>query len=285
MVERSSGRLNQALPASSIPPPSEEVAQQVFDRTAAAPKAGVVALQPPQEGNSVMQKRKFTRTAALATTVVATAALLSGVVATTGAYFSANTTGAVAGNLATVAVTTVGSGGSDANNLTFTWANMLPGEDKVASIHVQNTGNVSEDIYLVFKNDNLAWSGINTLGQYGKFVIDGKTFDNLNNHYQALTPGQPGTPNGNGPTGPCGQQQIGANYLPHVIFLGTLGPTASKDFTMAFQFNPCMADHQGEAFGPLGFQIGAFQVGILPSDPYNQGGQIPDLTLPNGWYQ
>lgn len=236
-----------------------------------------------------MLKQRLPRFIALLGTSAVVASLIGVAVVGTGAYFTDSNSGEITGNLATVAVTT--SGGTGTDNLDFVWGNMLPGVDSVASVHVQNTGSVPEDIYLAFKNDNGAWSAINTYGAYGIFTVNNVIYDNLNNQYAW------GTPSEGTICGGLAPRPAQIKYLPHVIFLGTLGPTASKDFDIKFQWHACMTAGQGaEVFGagasgpaaaivpaPLEFQIAAFQVGINPNNPFNgPGGVINDLTLPYG---
>ena len=109
-----------------------------------------------------MSKRKFSRIAAVLTTLAATMALIGVAVVGTGAYFTDTKPGAITGNLGTVVVTT---SGQDIN-----FANLMPGETQTQTVTVRNDGTGNEDIYLAFKNDNRAWSAVNDLGQYGKFV-------------------------------------------------------------------------------------------------------------------
>lgn len=231
-----------------------------------------------------MDKRRFARIGALATTAVATAALIGSVVATTGAYFTDSKPGAITGNLGTVSVAISGQ------NINF--VNLMPGETQTQTVSVQNTGTGNEDIYIVFDNSNLAWSAVNDMGQYGKFVVNGNVYDNLNNRYAALTPGLPGTPTG-AMTGPCGTPQIGVNYLPHVIKLGTLTSGQLWSFDVSFQFNPCLSSGQGATLwgasdknfptiapAPLNFVIAAFQPGVDPTSNLNGAGKIAPLALP-----
>jgi hypothetical protein len=214
--------------------------------------------------------------------------VLSLAVVSTGAYFTDSKPGAITGNLGTVAINT------DGQNINF--ANLMPGETQTQTVWVQNTGTGNEDIYVVFSNDNKAWSAVNNLGQYGKFTVNGKVYDNLNNAYEALTPGLPGTPNGNGPVGPCGTEQIGANYLPHVIKLGTLTPGQLWSFDISFQFNACLSSPLAEGApiwgagpstnfaaippAPLEYVIAAFQPGVDPLSNLNGNGKINPLALP-----
>jgi hypothetical protein len=230
-----------------------------------------------------MPKRKFARIAALATTAVATVALLSGVVATTGAYFTDVHGGSITGTFGAVKVNVSGSGAST-DGLAFNFAGMMPGEYKTANISVQNVGTENEDIYLVFSDANGAWSAVNTLGTYGEFVVNGTDYYNLNNHYPQWTSGAY--------TNACGDTVPAIAYLPHVNGLGTLAPGASATFTVQFRYSACISNplYQGQniflpANDPLGFSIVAEQPGILPNDAHNGTGRIPDLSLPSGSYQ
>lgn len=210
------------------------------------------------------------------------AALLASVIGIgvvgTGAYFTAANGGQIIGNLGTVAVAT--SGGTGASGLGFSFDGLLPGEEKVANVNVQNTGSSAEDIYLAFKNDNGAWSGFNTLGAYGTFTIDGTIYDNLNNQYPFGTDSS-GQVISTNPASACFNvaRPAAIKYLPHVISIGTLAPGATKSFTIAFKFHPCLTSGQGTAFGPLLFDIAAFQQGVDPNDQFNGAGRITPLNL------
>jgi hypothetical protein len=208
--------------------------------------------------------------------------LISVAVAGTGAYFTASAPGSISGNLGTVAV------GISGQNINF--ANLLPGASQTQTVTVQNTGTGNEDMYLAFNNDNLAWSAVNDLGQYGKFTINGVVYDNLNNKYADGTPGS-----GNMP-GSCSSIARNAiNYLPHVITLATLTPGQVWTFDITFQLNACKTDGDGAALWssvandfsplltgplPLNFVVAAFQPGVNPTDPFNGAGKISPLTLP-----
>jgi hypothetical protein len=235
-----------------------------------------------------MTKRKFTRTAALATTIVATAALLSGVVATTGAYFTDAKPGAVAANFGKVEVAVAGE--------YINFANLLPGEVQTQTVTVQNTGTGNEDIWLAFDNANLGWSMVNDLGQYGKFVIAGKTYDNLSNKYNSTT-GVPGAPiAGSFMSGSCSTvNRVPVNYLPSRILLATLTPGQVWTFDVSFNIIACKSTGGGGDLWssvandftplitgptPLNFKIAAFQPGVSPTDPFNGGGIIAPLVLP-----
>jgi hypothetical protein len=233
-----------------------------------------------------MSKRKFARLAAVMTTLVAAVALISTVVASSGAYFTDSHGGAITGNLGTLKVAISGE------NINF--ANLMPGETQTQTVYVTNTGTGSEDIYLAFSNANWAWSAVNDLGQYGTFVINGQTYDNLNNRYAAPNPGVPGT--GSGTAGPCGTPQIPINYLPHVIKLGTLTSGQNWQFDISFTFNACLSSSaaQGASLwgaaatdfsqsispAPLNYVVAAFQPGVNPNDQMNGAGQIAPLSLP-----
>lgn len=235
-----------------------------------------------------MSKRRFARFGAVITTLVAAGALISTMVASTGAYFTATQPGAISGNLGTVAVSISGQ--------SINFADLLPGQVQTQTVNVQNTGTGNEDMYLVFDNANLGWSAVNDLGQYGKFVINGKTYDNLSNKYNSTT-GVPGAPiAGSFMPGDCSTvNRVPVNYLPHVIFLGTWTPGQTASFDVAFNIIACKTDGNGGALWstvandfspaltgnlPLNFKIAAFQPGVNPNDPFNGAGKIVPLTLP-----
>jgi hypothetical protein len=239
-----------------------------------------------------MRKRKFARTAALATTIVATAALLSGVVATTGAYFTDTKPGAITGDLGTVKVAISGEA--------ITFANLLPGEDQTATVNVVNTGTGNEDMWLVFDNDNLAWSAVNNLGAYGIFTVNGVVYDNLSNQYAAGS--GPAPVISTDPNSGCyNVPRPNIAYLPHAIKLGTWTPGQAATFNISFHFNACMtvpnvdgvslwgaAASGNDVNGyfpaispaPLNFKIAAFQPNVLPTDQMNGAGKIAPLVLP-----
>ena len=173
-----------------------------------------------------MSKRKLIRLGGVATTLFAAVALISTLVAATGAYFTATQPGTINGNFGTVVVATSGP--------TINFANLMPGEMQTKTVTVAIIGTGNEDIYVAFKNDNGAWSSVNELGMYGKFVIAGKTFDNLNNNsaYTAANPGVAGTDTDT--DGPCGLPQQPINYLPHVVNIFTLTPGQTATFDVSF---------------------------------------------------
>lgn len=258
-----------------------------------------------------MDKRKFARIGALATTAVATAALLGSVVATTGAYFTDGHAGQIAGNNGTVAISVAGSGATSAGdpaNVAFDFSGILPGTPKTATITVTNPTTNPEAIWLVFDNSNSMWSAVNNLGQYGKFTVGSFVYDNLSNKYVAANPGVVGTPiPGSYMSGSCSTvQRIPVNYLPHAVNLGTLGAGATFNFSMSFTYNACMTNHQGEALfnpaendilrapgapdggsadiypitpGPLLFKVAAFQDGVDATSPFNGANAITPLNL------
>lgn len=205
--------------------------------------------------------------------LVAVLAVLSLTVAATGAYFTATQPGNINSNLGTVVIAT---SGTDIN-----FANLMPGEMQTKTVTVRNDGTGNEDIYVAFKNDNGAWSWVNQLGMYGKFVIAGKTFDNLNNNsaYTAANPGVAGTDTDT--DGPCGLPQQPINYLPHVVNIFTLTPGQTATFDVSFGWSACLSDPaaQGAAALPLSFSIAAFQPGVDPTSALNGAGQIVPLVL------
>ena len=230
-----------------------------------------------------MSKRKFARFGAVTTTLVAAGALVSTLVAGSGAYFTGSQPGAITGNLGTVAVDVAGTA--------IDFANLMPGDTQTQTVTVHNTGTGSEDIYVVFDNANKAWSAVNDMGQYGKFVVNGNVYDNLNNRYAATASGVAGT--GTGTAGPCSTPQIPVNYLPHAIKLGTLTQGQVWTFDVSFQVNACLHSGQGASLwgasdtnfptiapAPLNYVVAAFQPGVDPTSNLNDGGKIVPLSLP-----
>ena len=234
-----------------------------------------------------MRKRKFARTAAVATTLVASVALISTLVASTGAYFTDAKPGAITGDLGTVKVAISGEA--------ITFANLLPGEDQTATVNVVNTGTGNEDMWLVFDNDNLAWSAVNNLGAYGIFTVNGVVYDNLSNQYAAGS--GPAPVISTDPTSGCyNVPRPNIAYLPHAIKLGTWTPGQAATFNISFHFNACMTGPNVDGVSlwgaaastgfpaippaPLNFKIAAFQPNVLPTDQMNGAGKIAPLSLP-----
>jgi len=237
-----------------------------------------------------VSKRKFARTAAVATTLVATVALISSVVAGSGAYFTDSHGGQISGNLGTVAITVTGQA--------IDFKDLLPGVDQSQTVTVTNTGTGPEDIYLAFDNSTGEWSAVNDLGMYGIFTINNVVYDNLNNTYPDFTPGS-GVMSSSLSSGCYNIPRVAINYLPHVIKLGTLSPTQQWSFNIAFHFNACMTGGNGTGAslwgtppypqggfnpqiptGPLPYVVAAFQPGVNPNDQMNGAGKIADLVLP-----
>ncbi len=239
-------------------------------------------------GRFYVLKKKLPRFVLLFGTMGVMVSLIGIAVAGTGAYFTDSVGGQITGNLGTVAVAVSGQ------NINF--ANLMPGEVRTQTVTVRNTGTGNEDIYLAFDNTNKAWSAVNDLGQYGKFVINGKTYDNLTNKYNSTT-GVPGAPiPGQFMGGSCSTvPRVPGNYLPHVILLGTLTPNQTWTFNVSFNIIACKSDGGGKGIWgyfandfsppladslPLLFKVAAFQPGVNPNDPFNGAGQIAPLTLP-----
>lgn len=237
-----------------------------------------------------MDKRRFARIGALATTAVATAALIGGVVATTGAYFTDSHGGGVV--KATEGNVALKVNGSTGNAPTINFSGLLPGASVTSSVTVQNTGTGNEDIYLVFDNTNGGWSAVNALGAYGAFTIDGTIYDNLNNRYPWGTDSSGQFINTKDPASGCYMVPRPAQikFLPHYIKVAAgLTTTASKTFDITFALNPCMTspniDGAGafdSGYSTLNFSVVAFQAGVDPTSSYNGANKIAPLTLPYG---
>lgn len=243
-----------------------------------------------------MFKRRLPRLPALLGTAAVAASLIGVAVVGTGAYYTDSHGGQISGNNGSVAITVDGTG-TGPEDMDFDFSGILPGAPgKTATITVTNTGSAPEDLYLAFNNDNNMWSAVNDLGQYGKFIINTKTYDNLNNTYTAANSGV-SMPGSGVMGGSCaGVPRVAINYLPHVISLGTLAVGEVWSFDINFQYIACMTDHEGEAIfnsaeagigagiapAPLKFAVAAFQQGVNPNDPFNGTGRIAPLTLPIG---
>jgi hypothetical protein len=230
-----------------------------------------------------MRKSRFARFASLLAVIAVAASLIGVAVASTGAYFTSTQPGAITGNLGTVAVNISGQ--------SINFANLMPGTPQTQTVTVQNTGTGNEDLYLAFTNEGFVWSAVNTYGRYAKFVIAGKTYDNLNNNSTNGLPPTPGVP-GTGPaTGPCGTPAVPINYLPHVVSLATLVPGQVWTFDITFEWSACLSSGQGATMfgesdtgtavtaGPLTFVVAAFQPGVDPLSTFNGTGKITPLTL------
>lgn len=86
----------------------------------------------------------------------------------TGAYFSDTHSGTVSGTVGSIRITP--SGGSGADNMNFTFDNLLPGDPQTATLTYTNTGNNPEDVWVKFNNPT-ALSALNTLGTYGEVHV------------------------------------------------------------------------------------------------------------------
>lgn len=97
---------------------------------------------------------------------VAAFALIAASTSVTGAYFSEAHPGGITGTIEAVHLSTTST--------TFSW-NMLPGEQKTATVSFRNKGTGNQDFYLVFPNGP-ALHALNNLGEYGELhVTGGKT--------------------------------------------------------------------------------------------------------------
>ena len=245
-----------------------------------------------------MSKRRFARFGAVITTLVAAGALISTMVASSGAYYTDSHGGTITGTNGTVAITV--NGGSGAGLLDFDFSGIMPGVTKTATVNLYNPTANPEAVWVVFNNANGIWSAVNDLGQYGKFTVGGYVYDNLNNkntNAQPATPGVAGVPSGTDHmSGSCSTvYRVPINYLPRAIKIVTLASGASASFPMTFTYIACMTDHQGEALfnpaeadapipshlgtGGLLFNVVAYQDGADPTSPFNGSAAITDLPL------
>lgn len=256
-----------------------------------------------------MLKTKFRRFAALLAVVALLTSAIGLAIGGTGAYFTDSHSGQIGGNNGTIAISVSGSGGTSAGDpslVTFDFSGILPGAPgKTATVNVTNLTANDEAIWLVFSNANGMWSGVNNLGQYGKFTVGGYVYDNLQNkntNAEPATPGVAGAPIAGQFMGQdCTTvNRVPINYLPHAIKIATLGASGNVSFPISFEYIACMTAHQGEslfnALGndiggtggaalaaapsvPLMFNVVAFQAGVDPTSPFNGAAAIAPLNL------
>jgi predicted ribosomally synthesized peptide with SipW-like signal peptide len=186
------------------------------------------------------------------------AALITG---GTAAYFSDSHNGEISGNIGSIKVTP--SGGSGADNLDFSFTNLLPGDAQTASPAYQNSGLNPQDVWVVF-SDADALHALNQLGTFGEFHIAVNGVEkfasaNLNDGYACGTPGNPGVAT----VCPVPQKFLlesnlapGANGVADLTF-----KYASKLQNPAAEGQPFNAYAGGDG---LPYQIVATQVGQTP---------------------
>ena len=169
----------------------------------------------------------------------------------TGAYFSDTKSGTVTGTIGSIKVAT--SGGTGTDNLNFNWDNMLPGTVYSDTMHIQNSGANTEDVWLNFPNLT-ALSTLNTLGRYGQVHVSVNGTDvyasaNLND-----IPGN------------------GTSGVPEQILLAqNVGPTASLTVVFTFEYASIMSTQEPG--------------GVFNQYPITTGGTDPRYsppTSPNG---
>ena len=151
---------------------------------------------------------------------------------------------------------------------------------------MRNTGTGNEDIWRAFDNANHAWSAVNDLGQYGKFVVDGIVYDNLNNAARsAPTPAFAGDGRDLQRTLRLYTPRVAINYLPSRDQHLHAHPGADGTFDISFGSAHAWARVARSAHrrspaiapAPLNFVIAAFQPGVIPTNPMNGGGKIAPL--------
>lgn len=132
---------------------------------------------------------KKARIAALGASLAMTAGLVAAATGATGAYFSDTVSGNASGTIGSIQIAPTNGAGSMA--LAFT--DLLPGTPQTVSVAYTNTGNSTEDVYVVFP-DNIALSALNNLGRYGTVHLSstgagavGDVFDsnNLNDNIKS----------------------------------------------------------------------------------------------------
>jgi len=113
------------------------------------------------------RSRKFFTAGAVG---VAALALVAASTSVTGAYFSEAKAGGITGNIGAVHL--------NAAPTTFVWKDMMPGEQKTATVNFRNTGTGPQDFYLVFPNVP-ALHALNNLGSYGEVHVTGGQTGNV----------------------------------------------------------------------------------------------------------
>lgn len=153
--------------------------------------------------------------------------------ATTGANLSDTKSGVITGQVASVSVTGSGGGNETSGgsaNLDISFANLLvPGVPQTVTTNFSNSGNINEDIYLVFSNSH-ALHAINQLGTFGTVVIreDGHQIFASANLQDGLQTG------GGGPFFGCNDVVC---PIPAVIPLATnVQPTVLNSWTFTFGY-------------------------------------------------
>jgi hypothetical protein len=239
-----------------------------------------------------MRKSLKIKIGALGATAAMAGALAIAASGTTGAYFSETKDGGLTG--------TIGAVHLDASPVNFIWDNMMPGAQKSATVHFQNTGTGPQDFYLVF-NNRPALHALNQLGTYGEVHVtsqkDGDVllpvFDSANlqdgRHGNAANPGMDtGFNSCGGVFASTPVPKDGCWPLPANLKIASdVAQGYSGVVTFSFGYAAKMADHQGTAFNPyplmlqtdsndtaditpstpgvgLPFQVVAVQVGQTP---------------------
>lgn len=204
-----------------------------------------------------MTSRK-TKVAGFLGTVAITGGLLASAVVGTGAYFSdTKANNHITGTMGSIKVE--GRDGSGTNNLDIVFTDMLPGEEKSATLGYENTGTNAQDVWIVFKAADLGTgdgkTGINSLGTYGEVHVASNGSElfasqNLND---------------NNATCPVGVGSPACNPLPGKIKLaGALQPGHTGDFTFSFTPSAKFKNVQLAQILKLDYDLVATQVGIQP---------------------
>jgi hypothetical protein len=242
-----------------------------------------------------MRKSIKMKVGAVGTALAVTGGLAVIASGTTGAFFSETQPGTVTGTIGAVHVLT--------SNTTFAWTNMMPGEQKSATVNFTNTGTGPQDFYLVFPNGP-ALHALNNLGSFGEVHVvggvvggqagtmldlfdstnlqDGRTKENQNSCGDVFSPRIDTTPHGCWPLPDklkiAGTVDVGARVSVSFTFnyAGKLGdahiPQGWPSSSGGGIFNTYPLTN-GEAFGAdlagtpaagLPFQIVAVQVGQTP---------------------
>lgn len=192
-----------------------------------------------------------------------TVALMGVAAAGTGAYFTDSKSGTITGTMGTIKVTGYDGGGAD--NLDISFTKLLPGESQDRSIRFQNTGENSQDVWVVFQSSDL--HNLNTLGSYGEVHVKANgaaVFDsaNLNDGYPCGTV-SPGFPD----ICPLPSQiRLASNVNPGDVGSMTFTFKAGEKFKNGVQGLPVVS---------LRYKIVATQNGIAPDNALNNAIVFP----------
>jgi hypothetical protein len=192
---------------------------------------------------------------------VGVTAALVGVAATgTGAYFSDSKQGVITGTAGTIKIQGHDGSGADALGIDFT--KLLPGEVQSKTVRYQNTGDSTQDVWVVFPqsflgdfNSHTDTGLINDRGRFAEIHIASNgvsRFDSANL-------------NDDSGTCPPGAGDPACNPLPHAVKVASnLDPGQVGDWTFGFALTARNTGGQGAQVLSLPYTLVATQHGVTP---------------------